>query len=124
LPVGSNATGKALGQGGTTRCRGGRQSPVEPIDFGGNAPTILAAVQESNAAGLIHFLKSSCCHDFIIQRRKLDVAAQTHTEFYVGRASRRNVAVTAASRRDLKVAQFLTPFCLAIFCNTGSVQLE
>ena len=44
--------------------------------------------------------------------------------FYAGRASRRKVAATAASSRDLKVARLLTPFCLAIFCSTGSVQFS
>src|ERR1039458_10451996 len=42
--------------------------------------------------------------------------------FYAGRASRRNVAVTAASSRDLKMARLLTPFCFPIACSTGSVQ--
>jgi len=39
----------------------------------------VAAVLKSNAAGSIQFLMFPSRHDFIIQRRKLDVAAQTHT---------------------------------------------
>jgi hypothetical protein len=41
-------------------------------------------------------------------------------EFYAGRARRRNVADTADSKRDLKVARLLTPFCLAMACKAGS----
>jgi hypothetical protein len=47
--------------------------------FGWHSENLFAHVQKSNAAGLIHFLKNPCRHDFTIQRKKLDVARQPHT---------------------------------------------
>jgi hypothetical protein len=43
-------------------------------------PAIVAAVYESTAAVLIQFLKNPYHHDFIIQRRKLDVVRQPDTK--------------------------------------------
>jgi hypothetical protein len=56
--------------------------PVRPnwlAAFGWHSENLFAHVQKSNTAGLIHFLKILCRHDFTIQHEKPDVARQPHT---------------------------------------------
>jgi hypothetical protein len=63
--------------GWTTQRHAGWRTRVELIGFCETAPEIVAVVLRSNAAGPIRFLMNPCHHDFITQRQKLDVAAQT-----------------------------------------------
>ena len=55
------------------------QNPAGSFCFGESQPGTAAAVRMSNGDGLIGFLKISCRHDFIIQRRNLGVAPQPDT---------------------------------------------
>ena len=72
-----NAQGKTRARWTTRHC-GEWQSPVGLIDFGGNAPAIVAAAEKSNDDDPIWFLENPCHRGFIIQRWKPDVARQPH----------------------------------------------
>ena len=62
------------------------QIQIGLIDFRGNAPAILAAAYESNAAAQNQFLMYPSHHRLTVCRRKLDVDRQPHTLYQLRRS--------------------------------------